>query len=71
MREPKRKRPALRASEVAWLKVGDVDSQRMALRVEQGKGAKDRYAMLSPVVVQRLCAWWRIGRAQGKILPGG
>lgn len=44
----------LRASEVCRLKVGDVDSQRMALRVEQGKGAKDRYAMLSPVVLQRL-----------------
>ena len=53
------------------LKVGDVDSERMALRVEQGKGAKDRYAMLSPVVLQRLRAWWRIGHAQGKILPGG
>ena len=61
----------LRASEVCRLKVGDVDSQRMALRVEQGKGAKDRYAMPSPVVLQRLRAWWRIGHAQGKILPGG
>jgi integrase/recombinase XerD len=40
----------LRASEVIALKVGDVDSQRMTLRVEQGKGAKDRYAMLSPAV---------------------
>jgi len=61
----------LRANEVCRLKVGDVDSERMALRVEQGKGAKDRYAMLSPVVLQRLRAWWRIGHAQGKILPGG
>jgi site-specific recombinase XerD len=61
----------LRASEVCRLKVGDVDSERMALRVEQGKGAKDRYAMLSPVVLQRLRAWWRIGHAQGKILPSG
>jgi len=61
----------LRASEVCRLKVGDVDSERMALRVEQGKGAKDRYAMLSPVVLQRLRAWWRIGHAQGKILRGG
>ncbi len=61
----------LRASEVCRLKVGDVDSQRMALRVEQGKGAKDRYAMLSPVVLQRLRAWWRIGHAQGKIFPNG
>ena len=61
----------LRANEVCRLKVGHVDSQRMALRFEQGKGAKDRYAMLSPVVLQRLRAWWRIGHAQGKILPGG
>lgn len=61
----------LRASEVIALKVGDVDSQRMTLRVEQGKGAKDRYAMLSPLLLQRLRTWWRVGRAQGKILPGG
>lgn len=61
----------LRASEVCRLKVSDVDSERMALRVEQGKGAKDRYAMLSPIVLQRLRAWWRIGHAQGKIFPNG
>ena len=61
----------LRASEVISLKVGDVDSQRMTLRVEQGKGAKDRYAMLSPLLLQRLRTWWRLGHAQGKILPGG
>jgi site-specific recombinase XerD len=61
----------LRASEVIRLKVSDVDSQRMTLRVEQGKGAKDRYAMLSPLLLQRLRAWWRVGHAQGKMLPGG
>jgi site-specific recombinase XerD len=61
----------LRASEVISLKVGDVDSQRMTLRVEQGKGSKDRYAMLPPMLLDRLRAWWRVGRAQGKILPGG
>ena len=61
----------LRANEVCRLKVGDVDGQRMALRVEQGKGAKDRYAMLSPVVLQRLRAWWRVDHAQGRMLPGG
>ena len=61
----------LRASEVVNLKVTDVDSQRMTLRVEQGKGRKDRYAMLSPVLLQRLRAWWRIGHAQGRMLPGG
>jgi site-specific recombinase XerD len=61
----------LRASEVIALKVGDVDSQRMTLRVERGKGRKDRHAMLSPVLLERLRAWWRVGRAQGKLLPGG
>ena len=61
----------LRASEVIGLKVTDVDSERMTLRVEQGKGRKDRYAMLSPVLLQRLRSWWRIGHAQGRMLPGG
>jgi len=61
----------LRASEVVALKVGDVDSQRMTLRVEQGKGSKDRYAMLSPVLLERLRAWWKFAHAQGKMLPGG
>jgi len=61
----------LRASEVVALKVGDVDSQRMTLRVEQGKGCKDRYAMLSPVLLERLRLWWRVARAQGKMLDGG
>jgi integrase/recombinase XerD len=60
----------LRASEVVGLKVGDIDSQRMTLRVERGKGQKDRYAMLSPVLVERLRVWWRVARAQGK-MPGG
>ncbi len=61
----------LRASEVCALKVGDVDSQRMVLRVEQGKGRKDRYALLPPVLLEQLRAWWRVGHAQGKMLPGG
>jgi integrase/recombinase XerD len=61
----------LRVSEVIGLKVGDVDSQRMTLRVERGKGQKDRYAMLSPVLLEQLRQWWRQGHAQGKILPGG
>ena len=46
----------LRASEVVSLKVSDIDSQRMTLRIEQGKGSKDRYAMLSPVLLERLRA---------------
>ena len=61
----------LRVSEVIALKVGDVDSQRMVLRVEQGKGHKDRYAMLPPLLLERLRAWWRYAHAQGKMLKGG
>ena len=58
----------LRASEVVALKVTDVDSERMTLRIEQGKGRRDRYAMLSPVLLERLRVWWRVARAQGKML---
>ncbi len=61
----------LRVSEVVALKVSDIDSQRMTLRIEQGKGRKDRYAMLSPVLLERLRLWWRVARAQGSMLDGG
>ena len=61
----------LRVSEVIGLKVSDIDSERMTLRIEQGKGHKDRYAMLPPVLLERLRGWWRIARAQGKMLEGG
>ena len=61
----------LRVNEVVHLKVGDIDSQRMTVRVEQGKGQKDRYALLSPVLLERLRVWWRVARAQGKMLDGG
>ena len=61
----------LRASEVVALKVGDIDSQRMTLRVDQGKGHKDRYAMLPPLLLERLRTWWRFARSQGKMLEGG
>ena len=61
----------LRAAEVSALKVVDIDSERMTLRVEQGKGRKDRYAMLSPVLLDRLRVWWKVARAQGKMLDGG
>ena len=54
----------LRVSEVAALKVDDVDSTRMLIRVEQGKGRKDRNAMLSPQLLEPLRLWWReINRA--------
>jgi len=61
----------LRVSEVVGLKVTDIDSKRMTLRVEQGKGGKDRNAMLPPLLLERLRAWWRLANAQGKMLPGG
>jgi len=61
----------LRASEVVHLKVSDIDSQRMVLRIEQGKGKKDRYAMLSPTLLELLRAWYRHARSQRMILPGG
>jgi site-specific recombinase XerD len=61
----------LRASEVVSLKISDIDSQRMTLRIEQGKGNKDRYAMLSPVLLERLRSWWMFAHAQGKMLKGG
>ncbi|HEX9569593.1 MAG TPA: tyrosine-type recombinase/integrase [Rhodospirillales bacterium] len=52
----------LRVSEVAALKVGDIDSQRMVIRVEHGKGGKDRYVMLSPQLLAMLRAYWRSAR---------
>ncbi|MEM5332104.1 site-specific integrase [Paraburkholderia sp. JHI2823] len=61
----------LRASEVVALRVSDIDSQRMTLRIEQGKGRRDRYAMLSPVLLERLRVWWRVAHAQGCMLDGG
>lgn len=60
----------LRVSEVASLKISDVDSKRMMLRVEQGKGRKDRHAMLSPVLLELLRDWWRIARPTAWLFPG-
>jgi integrase/recombinase XerD len=61
----------LRASEVVHLKVGDIDRERKVVRVEQGKGRKDRYVMLSPKLHVLLRQWWYEARAKGKMLPGG
>ena len=61
----------LRASEVVAVKVSDIESERMVIRVEQGKGRRDRYAMLSPSLLQLLRAWWREAHSKGKMLPGG
>ncbi len=61
----------LRASEVISLKLADIDSERMVIRVEQGKGRKDRYAMLSEPLLHLLRAWWLAGRERNVMLPGG
>jgi site-specific recombinase XerD len=61
----------LRVSEVVALKVSDIDSDRKILRVEQGKGRKDRYAMLSPALLDHLHAWWHFANKQRLMLKGG
>ena len=61
----------LRASEVVSLKVSDIDSSRQVIRVEQGKGRKDRYAMLSDPLLDLLRAWWLAARERGVMLPAG
>ena len=61
----------LRASEVVSLKVSDIDSSRQVIRVEQGKGRKDRYAMLSDSLLDLLRAWWLAARERGVMLPAG
>jgi integrase/recombinase XerD len=60
----------LRVSEAVALKVSDVDNQRMLLRIEQGKGRKDRHAMLSPQLLELLRDWYRIARPAVWLFPG-
>ncbi|UZW53695.1 site-specific integrase [Sphingobium sp. JS3065] len=61
----------LHVSEVAHLKVDDIDSKRMLIHIEQGKGGKDRNAMLSPQLLELLRMWWREGRKRGVLIPHG
>jgi integrase/recombinase XerD len=60
----------LRVSEATHLKVTDIDSQRMMLRVDQGKGRKDRYVMLSARLLEELRTYWRVGRPKTWLFPG-
>ena len=60
----------LRASEAASLKVGDIDSIRMVIRMEQGKGGSDRYVMLSPQLLGILRSYWRMARPAHWLFPG-
>ena len=61
----------LRVSEATHLKVSDIDSQRMMLRVEQGKGQKDRYVMLSPRLLEVLRSYWKRAHPTDWLFPGG
>jgi site-specific recombinase XerD len=61
----------LRASEVVFLRVSDIDRERKVIRIEQSKGRKDRNAMLSDNLLELLRAWWRAGREKGVMLAHG
>jgi len=61
----------LRVAEVASLKVGDIDSERMLIQVERGKGGRSRHALLSPDLLALLRAWWQRGRRDGVMRPAG
>ena len=60
----------LRISEAVRLTVSAIDSERMVLRVEKGKGQKDRYVMLSPKLLAVLRAWWHVDRPRHWLFPG-
>ena len=60
----------LRISEAVRLKPTDIDSQRMVIRVEQGKGQKDRYVMLSPKLLEILRNYWKVRRPKAWLFPG-
>ena len=60
----------LRVSEVVALKVSDIDRERMLLRVEQGKGQKDRFVMLSPQLLELLRDWRQVAQPRGWLFPG-
>jgi integrase/recombinase XerD len=59
----------LRLSEILALRVEDIDSHRMVIRVRQGKGAKDRYTILSPVLLESLREYWRVYRPTSVLFP--
>jgi len=61
----------LRVAEVASLKVGDIDSERMLIQVERGKGGRGRHALLSTELLALLRAWWQQGRRDGVMRPAG
>jgi len=60
----------LRVSEIAHLRVEDIDSQRMVIHVRRGKGRKDRFVPLSPKLLEELRAYWRASRPRPFLFPG-
>ena len=60
----------MRVSEALHLRVPDIDSQRMMIRIQQGKGHKDRYVQLSPKLLELLRTYWRTVRPQQWLFPG-
>ena len=60
----------LRVSEAVCLKVTDIDSERMVIRVQQGKGRKDRDVMLSPKLIEMLRDWWPLEKPKEWLFPG-
>jgi site-specific recombinase XerD len=60
----------MRVSEVVSLRVADIDSDRMMIRIELGKGRKDRYVMLSPNLLELLRAYWKVARPADWLFPG-
>ncbi len=61
----------LRIKEICHLKINDIDSKRMVIRIDQGKGKKDRYAMLSDKLLELLRAWWKEAHARGRLYDSG
>ena len=61
----------LRISELIKLKVSDIDSSRMMIRVQEGKGSKDRYTILSPRLLEELRAYWKRYRPKYWLFPNG
>jgi integrase/recombinase XerD len=59
----------MRRAEVARLKIGDIDSQRMIIRVVEGKGGKDRDLPLSPALLETLRAYWRWRKPKVYLFP--
>jgi site-specific recombinase XerD len=59
----------IRRAELKWLKVGDIDSQRMVIHIEQGKGRRDRDIPMTPIVLELLREYWRHTKSRVYMFP--